>query len=278
MSNKEKEQIKEKYKKQIKSAIKDLKTPGRRHKQIPNLLTASRLLSPLLIIPAAIVGNTTFAAWSAVAFGLTDLVDGKLSGLLDAKSDLGADLDAFTDKIFAGTLLIGGTIFNPILLTNIALELGIAGINLKQKFSGKEASSTMMGKVKTWLVFGLGGLGLLAPALNVPATVITALSITTSILQGATIASYIKKYSNNTDDTSTKEESIEQPKNSLIEEPAPVLTQTKVKEKTEGQPANLEEFRKMSAFLHQEQKNQQQDQQETAKVYQKTQNNTKKED
>ena len=113
------------YKKQIKEALIDLKTPGKRYKQIPNLLTASRLFSPLLIIPAAILGNTTFAAWAAAAFGFTDLIDGALARGMNVKSELGADLDAFSDKMFAGSLLIGGAIFNPILSINIILEMAI---------------------------------------------------------------------------------------------------------------------------------------------------------
>lgn len=191
----EKMSLKEKYKEQLKEALEDLKTPGRRKKQVPNILTASRLFSPLLIIPAALTGNTVFAAWAAAVFGLTDLVDGTLARKWDAKSELGADLDAFTDKIFAGTLLIGGTIFNPILLLNIALELGIAGINVKQKLAGKESKSTQVGRVKTWLLFALGGLGIVAPALNLAPAIIPGLAIGTALMQGATIASYIKKYS-----------------------------------------------------------------------------------
>lgn len=187
--------LKEKYKEQLTEALEDLKTPGRRKKQVPNILTASRLFSPLLIIPAALTGNTVFAAWAAAVFGLTDLVDGTLARKWDAKSELGADLDAFTDKIFAGTLLIGGTIFNPILLLNIALELGIAGINVKQKLAGKESKSTQVGRVKTWLLFALGGLGIVAPALNLAPAIIPGLAIGTALMQGATIASYIKKYS-----------------------------------------------------------------------------------
>ena len=43
------------YKIKFKEAFTDLKTKGRRHKQIPNILTTSRLLAaPVFIIPAAI--------------------------------------------------------------------------------------------------------------------------------------------------------------------------------------------------------------------------------
>ena len=182
------------YKKQIKEAINDLKTPGKRKKQIPNLLTASRLLSPLLIIPAALTGATTVAAIEAAIFGFTDLIDGHLARKWEAKSELGADLDAFTDKIFAGTLLIAGTIFNPVLISNIILEMAIAGVNIKQKLSGNESGSTMIGKAKTWILFALGGLGVIAPALELAPAVIPGVALATAALQGATLVSYLNKY------------------------------------------------------------------------------------
>lgn len=161
-------------------------------RQLPNILTALRLFSPLVIIPAAILGATNFAAIAAAGFGLTDLLDGKLAKAWNAQSELGADLDAFTDKIFAGTLLIAGAIFNPVLVGNIILEMAIAGINLKQKFSGKESKSTQTGRVKTWFLFTLGALGLIAPAINLAPAVIPGLALTTGVLQGLTIASYVK--------------------------------------------------------------------------------------
>lgn len=192
--NEESAKVKETYKEQINEAIQDLKTPGKRKKQIPNLLTASRLLSPLLIIPAALTGATTFAAISAAIFGATDLVDGHLARKWDAKSALGADLDAFTDKIFAGTLLIAGAIFNPVLIANIALEMAIAGVNIKQKLSGNESGSTLIGKAKTWVLFALGGLGVIAPAIELSPALIPGLALATAGLQGATILSYLNKY------------------------------------------------------------------------------------
>lgn len=189
-----KEEIKQTYKKQLNDVINDLKTPGKRKKQIPNLLTASRLFSPLIIIPAALVGNVGFAAAAAIGFGLTDFLDGKLARKWNAKSQFGADLDAITDKIFAGTLLLGGAIFNPLLLINVGLEALIAGINVNEKLAGKKPASTKTGKVKTGFIFGLGALGILAPALSLSPAILPGLALTTAALQGATIASYVKKY------------------------------------------------------------------------------------
>lgn len=191
------DELVEKYKEQIKEAIEDLKTPGRRHKQIPNILTLSRMLSPLVIIPNALLGNSKEAMKLAAFFGLTDLVDGFIARKFNLSSPLGADLDALTDKLFAGTLLLTGAVSNPYLLANTGLEMAIAGVNLKQKFSGNKSGSTIMGKVKTGAVFTLGGLSVAATSVQELDKVIFPLAISTAILQTMTLVSYLKKYNDN---------------------------------------------------------------------------------
>ena len=191
------DELVEKYKEQIKEAIEDLKTPGRRHKQIPNILTLSRMLSPLVIIPNALLGNSQEAMKLAAFFGLTDLVDGFIARKFNLSSPLGADLDALTDKLFAGTLLLTGAVSNPYLLANTGLEMAIAGVNLKQKFSGNKSGSTIMGKVKTGAVFTLGGLCVAATSVQELDKVIFPLAISTTILQAMTLVSYLKKYNDN---------------------------------------------------------------------------------
>lgn len=191
------EEMKEKYKNQVNEAIEDLKTPGRRHKQIPNILTLSRMLSPLVIIPNALLGNSEEAMKLAAFFGLTDLVDGFIARKFNLSSPLGADLDALTDKLFAGTLLLTGAVSNPYLLANTGLEMAIAGVNLKQKFSGNKSGSTIMGKVKTGAIFTLGGLSVAATSVQELDKVIFPLAISTAILQAMTLVSYLKKYNDN---------------------------------------------------------------------------------
>lgn len=282
MTNNDKNE-KNNYKNQIKEAFNDLKTPGKRYKQIPNILTASRLFSPFLIIPAAIIGNTAFAAYSAIAFGFTDLIDGALARKLKVKSELGADLDAFSDKMFAGSLLIGGAIFNPILSINIILEMVIASINLTQKFSGNKAGSTLTGKIKTWGVFALGALGIIAPNLSLTPALIPTIALTTATMQLLTIESYLKKYNKKPKEKEEKE--IEPPiEESPKEEPLygenkmPILYKEKIKdyvqeqqnlslEEKNLQQEKLEELRELASFFETPK------QEEKPKVYQKTTQN-----
>ena len=151
----------ENYKQEIKEAIEDLKTKGRRKKQIPNVLTSLRLFAPLFILPASFIGNIPFVVGSVVAFSVTDMLDGFIARKFHLTSKLGKDLDAFSDKIFAGTLLLAASILNPILLVNLSLEVCIAGINVNAKLRGAETKSLPIGKVKTAFLFPLLGCSLI---------------------------------------------------------------------------------------------------------------------
>lgn len=201
------EELLKKYNIQIAEALSELKTPGQRHKQIPNILTFGRLLSPLVIIPTALLGNSKGAAELAVLFGLTDLADGFIARKWNLSSPLGADLDALTDKVFVGTLLLTGSITNPYLLVNTGLEGIIASINLKQKILDNKPSSTIMGKIKTGAIFTLGGLGVVSGNDKI----LVPLAVTTALLQTMTIASYVKKYDRkDVDKSQTNNKLIEQ--------------------------------------------------------------------
>jgi len=178
------------YKKQIKNAIEDLKTPGKRHFQIPNLLTLMRLTAPCFIIPAAVVGNVPLIIGLTAFFSLTDWVDGFVARKWHLTSELGEVLDAVTDKVFASTLLLVASFANPILLCNLGLEGVIAGINTHKKLKDVPVKSSIIGKVKTWFLFSLAGLGIISSSLDI-ASIINTLMITTTVMQVLTIRSYL---------------------------------------------------------------------------------------
>ena len=178
------------YKKLFDEALNDLKTPGKRHKQIPNILTTLRLFAPAIILPLAISGNIPLTLITAGAFAFTDDVDGFIARHWNLQSELGKDLDAVTDKVFSTTLLGAASVSNPLLLLNIGLEGVIALINTNKKLKGYEPSSTMTGKLKTWALFGLTVLGIAAPGLN-ELGVINLLSVITASLQALTATSYL---------------------------------------------------------------------------------------
>lgn len=199
------------YKKLLSEALTDLKTKGRRHKQIPNLLTATRLIAaPFFIIPAAIMGNVPLILLFTVAFSLTDAVDGFIARRWNLVSELGKDLDAICDKVFAGTLLLATSLFNPVLLCNLFFEALIAIVNAKEKVEGHKPRSLYIGKIKTCVLYPLLGAGLINQFINI-SEIFNILLVATTTMQLVTIASYTVAYDTKTGETIKKvEEKIEQ--------------------------------------------------------------------
>lgn len=205
------ENIFAKYKRELKEASGDLKDPKRRYRQIPNILTFLRLTAPLFIIPSAIFGSLPLTLGLIAGFGLTDFADGFIARKYNLTSDLGRDLDAICDKVFALTLLLAASVANPILLTSVLLESVIAGINTVKKINGQDPKSTMTGKVKTWFLFSLIGAALLSSFEPIN-EIFNVLLPTTAIMQILTISSYIKdnqKKENKKDSLPNTNQSIE---------------------------------------------------------------------
>lgn len=190
MKNKDKS-IFSSYDEQIKNAINDLKTKGKRHRQIPNILTLMRLTAPCFIIPAAAIGNIPLVLGLTAFFSLTDALDGFIARTWKLSSELGAALDAATDKVFASTLLLAGSFNNPLLLCNLGLEAAIAGINVYKKKNDLPMASTKIGKLKTWFLFPLIGLGIVSPYFDIN-NIFNILMVATTIMQVATVGSYVR--------------------------------------------------------------------------------------
>ena len=186
--------MKRKYGQEIKEAINDLKTKGKRKKQIPNLLTASRLFAPIFIIPAAAFGNLPLAGILTMGFAATDGVDGFLARRWKVTSELGRDLDAVTDKIFAGTLLITLSFFNPTLITTLGLEAVIGGVNAYSAYKGNDPRTAIVGKVKTAALSALIVSSFAGAFFNVPSVVTNGLFAATTALQVITAGKYVKTH------------------------------------------------------------------------------------
>jgi phosphatidylglycerophosphate synthase len=74
------------------------------NKQVPNLLSALRILSCVLFF---LIGENAALFLMLVAFiGLTDLLDGYLARKYQCQSDLGAQLDSIGDLAFFVSLLV----------------------------------------------------------------------------------------------------------------------------------------------------------------------------
>ena len=214
----------DKYKQQFKEAWKQLKTPSERKKQIPNILTATRLLAPFVIIPSVATGNFIVAGISTLLFSATDMMDGFLARKMNTTSDLGKDLDAVTDKVFVGTLMISILLTNPMYIVPLILEGTIATININKKIKNKNPESHMIGKVKMTSLYILIALGFINMYIHIPSILVNLLYTSTIGLQALTIYDYAKK-----SDEKFENNSIEEVK---IIESEKHKEDTKLKEKT----------------------------------------------
>ena len=140
------------YKAEIKKALKEVKTKGKRKGQIPNILSATRLLAPFCIIPAVFLGNIPVAVIFIIFFAITDIADGLIARKFNLTTEFGMDLDAASDKVFISTLLIAASFMKIIVLINLLLELLIAVINLALKMGLQNPITSRLGKVKMWFL------------------------------------------------------------------------------------------------------------------------------
>ena len=175
---------------QGKQCLKELKDKKTRKKQIPNILTASRLLSPFFLIPTALSGNLLLTGIFTGMFALTDTFDGYFARKLDASSEFGRKLDPITDKVFAGSLLIPLIFSNPLILINILGEIIISISGVKAQLSGKEPHTVYLGKIKTTALYTTIALGYLTLSFNPNSYLFNFLISTTALLQGASFMKY----------------------------------------------------------------------------------------
>lgn len=166
-------------------------------KQIANILTSIRLLSPFILIPLFYFNKLKIAFIMIIIFALTDTFDGYFARKYNAISTFGKYLDAFVDKVFALTILISliikTVIYNNnfyLIIITIILELIISCINLYSFFKELKPSSTKWGKIKTIFLFSLLTLLFLNKVFNLPSNLLLIFNIITIILQLITIISY----------------------------------------------------------------------------------------
>lgn len=183
--------------KEFKKIKKDFKE-GNIKMQIANILTATRLLAPFILIPLMYFEKLKIFTIMIAIFALTDAFDGYFARKYNAVSDFGKYLDCVVDKVFALSLLIP-IIIKTTLNTNnsnliifiILLELIICSLNIYSFLKKLNPSSTMYGKVKTYFLFILLCLLYLGKVITLNDTFLFIFILVTIILQIITIVSYL---------------------------------------------------------------------------------------
>lgn len=173
----------------FKKEVNDVKNGGDIRKQIPNMLTFSRALAPLIMIPTLMLDNITLALIEVIFFALTDFLDGKIARKYNCVSIFGIKLDALCDKIFVIGLIIPSLFKYPILGINLFFELAISYVNVKSEVKNNEPRSIMSGKIKSAILF------VTLVLTYVPNTSIETLNFmvfTTAIFQFAALIQYYK--------------------------------------------------------------------------------------
>lgn len=173
----------------FKAQVDDIKK-GNIKRQIPNMLTFSRALSPFIIIPTMMLGKLKIAIIALIFFAITDFLDGKIARKYNYTSEFGLKLDAVCDKIFAMSLVIPAVFECSTLLFNLILELAIGYTNMLSEVKGNHPRSTMIGKIKTTLL-SITLILIYIPITSNKITIIFIASIITMIFQVITLIKYI---------------------------------------------------------------------------------------
>lgn len=163
-------------------------------KFIPNILTLIRIINIPFIVIFFTLDNIKLTIIIAILTAITDYLDGFIARKFNVTSELGAKLDAVSDKFFAIGLLIALSIKYPILLISLFLEIIISIINLGIYCKTKTTKSLFIGKIKTWALFLVVILGFISYFNSQFILIMNIILCMTIILQTISIIGYIEKY------------------------------------------------------------------------------------
>lgn len=189
-------------------------------KKIPNAVTYSRGILGLTLVPILFfTGNIPGALIAFMALASTDLIDGFLARVLDAKSDHGKLADPFADKLLGGMALFTLCFVNIFMALPLIMELsiGIHGI-VSYKKNPENTGVVKLGKLKmALLMFSIifGYLSILNPAFIF---VVIPLLATIVPLQVVTFVNYINNSRKKVVQKEENEVIIEKEKSKLVKE------------------------------------------------------------
>lgn len=231
----------ENFKAEGKKNLQDLKSIKTAYKQVPNILTISRLLATIPINILFFSGNVVAALVTCGVAALTDLADGPFARKFNCSSKFGADLDAICDKLFILFMALPIIVQNPFMLLNLGLEIGIISTNVKAVKDGKPVKSVFIGKAKTAVLSATVLLGYFLPIFNLNPNLLTSLLITlpAAAFQTATLGTYININKNKPEITDEKPE--QQITLFEIQKDDEILEKTLQKEYTK--PVTIEQLR-----------------------------------
>ena len=181
-------------------------------KNIPNMLTISRIVASVAGATSFIIGNIPLSVILYIYGAVSDCFDGLAARKLNAFSELGRKLDAISDKIYAGSLLIPSIVCgNFLMIMPLLFELKISQINLKSQKMRFKTETQRVGKFKTALLFPTMIVGLLATLNPYMYLLLAILLPTTIVLQTKSIIVYLDLLKNNINNNSINKDEVLDP-------------------------------------------------------------------
>ena len=183
-----------KLNKEIKNNLSDLKHKETVIKQIPNLLTFSRLIAPLIIIPLIILNHHFEAMIITICFALTDLIDGRIARKYNIVSEFGRQLDPVCYKVFVGGIIIPLVFKNKLLIISLILEILVSILTIYSKSKKGNPKTNFLGKIKTTLLYILIACTYLTLFKNINNTLYLSIYIITLIIQIISLIVYTNNF------------------------------------------------------------------------------------
>ncbi len=162
-------------------------------KQIPNLITFSRILFLPFIIFFIFQNSLITAGVLAIIAVLTDMFDGFFARKFDAVTSFGAKLDSVSDKIFTIFILSALVFINYLIIIPIFLDVLIGFLNSYLVILGRNVKTIKIGRIKT-LFLSILLCSLFFTNVGYLNYLINPLLIIVILLQTITLYCYFKKY------------------------------------------------------------------------------------
>lgn len=162
---------------------------------IPNMITAARLLLMIPCIGLGIAGNIPLAGIYFILAASTDGIDGFVARKFHQVTKFGAKFDAIVDKVIMFGVIPMVIVEAPLIMINLVYELAIACLNgYSHQIKRNQPHTSQLGRKKQVLLCILLASGYLKSISPVISTISTLLIPITAIVQHQTFRDYFNTY------------------------------------------------------------------------------------
>jgi len=131
--------------------VESIGAPMMIYRNLPNALTFSRLMAPLVIV--GFIGHARVVFWVIVVALITDFADGPIARRYATSSDFGAQLDTYADLILAAGVVVGLALVSRPPVWLIAVIGGVAIALFGVRAAGRSRRAQNAVRVSIELLF-----------------------------------------------------------------------------------------------------------------------------